>query len=165
MRQIQEIRFQVLILLLLIVSGCGFQLRGAVDLPALYEKVYVVERGYSDIGKPLKKALQDAGSVMVNSASSATAVITLLSRGAKRRDLNVSAREIKEYELQLNIAFVVQDHTGKQLSEQQVVNVVRTFQNDENNVLGKDNEEQLIRQEMNQTAVIQILYRLKALAQ
>ena len=82
-------------------------------------------------------------------------MITLLSRGVQSRALNISGREIKEYELQLDIDFVVQDQTGQQLGEQQRVSVIRRYQNDESNVLGKDNEEQIIRREMNDTAVIQ----------
>ena len=166
MIQKKVLGFQAAVLFVfLIMSGCGFHLRGAIDLPALYDKVYLVDKGYSDIAAPLKKALENAGSIMVSSADSASSVITLLSRGAQSRALNVSGREIREYELQLDIAFVVQDHTGKQLADKQVVKVLRTYQNDQNNVLGKDNEEKIIRREMNQTAVTQILYRLKALAQ
>lgn len=165
MIQRKEFGLQSAILFVLIfVSGCSFHLRGAVDLPALYEKVYVVDKGYSDIGAPLRKALHGVGSTIVTSAGSATSVITLSSRGVQSRVLNISGREIKEYELQLDIDFVVQDQADQQLGEQQRVSVIRRYQNDEANVLGKDNEEQIIRREMNDTAVIQILYRLKAIA-
>ncbi len=149
------------------MSSCGFQLRGAtdIDLPALYEKVYLVNKGDSGIAQQLKVALKRAGSKIVNSTGSATSVITLSSKGVKRRALNIAGREIKEYELNMEVAFVVQDHSGEQLSDAQTVSVIRTYQNDQNNVLGKDNEENTIRKEMNESAVTQILYRLKALAQ
>jgi LPS-assembly lipoprotein len=165
MTQIKSMGIQgILLLILLTISGCGFHLRGAIELPALYERVYLVDKGYSDIGNPLASSLKAAGSEMVSSADAATSVITLLSRGAQRKALNVGGKEIKEYELQLDVAFVVQDHEGKQLSEQQTVSLVRSFRNDPNDVLGKDNEETLIRKEMNQAVVRQILRRLKAIA-
>ncbi len=166
MLQRKEFGFHTVTLLIFIfISGCGFHLKGAIDLPAIYEKVYLVDKGYSDIGTPLKKALQGIDSTIVNSRGAATSVVTLLSRSVESKAMNVSGREIKEYELKLDITFVVQDHTGNQLSEQQTISVTRTYKNDETNVLGKDNEEQVIRREMNDTAVIQILYRLKAIAQ
>jgi len=166
MIQMKKSGFQLLVLLSFIfMSGCGFQLRGEMDLPALYEKVYLVNKGNSAIVNPLKSALENAGTKMVHSTGSATSVITLSSKGVEKRALNIAGREIKEYELNLEVAFVVQDHSGEQLSDAQTVSVIRTYQNDDNNVLGKDNEENIIRKEMNESAVTQILYRLKALAQ
>lgn len=168
MIQMKKFGVQLLVLLSFIfMSGCGFQLRGAtdIDLPALYEKVYLVNKGDSGIAQQLKVALERAGSKIVNSTGSATSVITLSSKGVERRALNIAGREIKEYELNMEVAFVVQDHSGEQLSDAQTVSVIRTYQNDQNNVLGKDNEENTIRKEMNESAVTQILYRLKALAQ
>jgi len=166
MTQTKNIGIQGLVLLLvLIISGCGFQLRGAIELPPLYERVHLFDKGYSDIGRPLTEALENVGSKMVASPSSSTSVITLLSRGTQRKALNVGGKQIREYELQLDVTFVVQDHEGKQLAEQQTVSMIRNFRNDPNDVLGKGNEEQIIRQEMNQAVVMQILRRLKAIAQ
>lgn len=165
MKQIKNITIQSFLLVIaMLITGCGFHLRGAIELPAMYDRVHLIDKGYSDIGKPLSQALKTAGTEMVTSPTSASSVITLLSRGAQRRALNVGGKQIREYELQLDVSFVVQDNQGVQLAEQQTVSVLRTFRNDPNDVLGKDNEEQLIRQEMNQTAVLQILRRLKAMA-
>lgn len=166
MRQIKNIGVQAGVLLLaLVISGCGFHLRGAIELPPLYERVYLVDKGYSDIGTPLSRALQSAGSTMVSSPTAATSVVTLLSRGTQRKALNVGGKQIREYELQLDVAFVVQDHQGKQLGGQQTVTLIRNFRNDPDDVLGKDNEERIIRKEMNQAVVAQILRRMKAIAQ
>ncbi|WP_198264162.1 LPS assembly lipoprotein LptE [sulfur-oxidizing endosymbiont of Gigantopelta aegis] len=154
-----------LILLLSIVSGCGFQLRGNIVLPPLYKHVHVVTQGNDDVGEALSKALTNVGSVIVPSPAAATSVVTVLSSGTQRRAINVAGNTIREYELQLNISFVVQDGKGVQLADQQTVSVVRNFQNDPNNVLGKDNEEKLIRKEMMGPAIIQVLRRMKAIAQ
>lgn len=162
MKQIKTSGF--ILLMAVIISGCGFHLRGDIILPALYERVHVVDKGYSDVGKSLSRALENVGSKIVSSPEAATAVVTVLSRGTQRRALNVGGNRVREYELQLDITFVVQDHEGVQLANQQTVSVVRNFQNDPNNVLAKDNEEQIIRQEMMQPAIIQVLRRMKAIA-
>jgi outer membrane lipopolysaccharide assembly protein LptE/RlpB len=60
---------------------------------------------------------------------------------------------------------VVQDHEGKQVAGQETVSVIRNFRNNVTNVLGSDNEEAIIRREMNQSAVIKILRRMKAIAE
>ncbi len=152
------------ILMALFLSACGFHLRGDIVLPSLYERVHVVDKGYSDVGRSLSTALINSGSKMVASPEEASSVITILSRGIERRALNVGGKQVREYELQLTILFVVQDHSGKQLSEPQRVSIVRNFQNNPNAVLGRDNEEQIIRREMMQPAIIQLLRRLKAIA-
>jgi len=162
MKQIKTSGF--ILLMAVIISGCGFHLRGDIILPALYERVQVVDKGYSDVGKSLSRALENVGSKIVSSPEAATAVVTVLSRGTQRRALNVGGNRVREYELQLDITFVVQDHEGVQLAGQQTVSVVRNFQNDPNNVLAKDNEEQIIRKEMMQPAIIQVLRRMKAIA-
>ena len=162
---IQNFLFMTVMVTVLLSAGCGFHLRGAIELPALYERVHLIDKGYSDISRPLTQAFEDVGVQMVSSPTAATSVITLLSRGTQRRASNVGGNEIREYELQLDVSFVVQDNQGIQISEQQTVSVVRNYRNVLSDVLGKDNEEQIIRGEMNQTAVMQILRRLKAIAQ
>ncbi|MCK5663690.1 MAG: hypothetical protein KAI17_09395 [Thiotrichaceae bacterium] len=151
-------------LITLLISSCGFHLRGDIVLPPLYERVYIVDKGESGIGRSLSLALKRVGSEIVSDTKSATAVVTVLSDGTQRRALNVGGNQIREYELQLDILFVVQDQTGQQLAEPEKVTILRNFQNDPNNVLGKDNEEDIIRQEMIQPAIIQVLRRMKAIA-
>ena len=170
MKQVRKIRtrfssISLVLLMVVIVAGCGFHLRGDIVLPALYERVQVVSVGASDVGRALSEALENVGSQIVSSPEVSTAVVTVLSSGTQRRALNVGGKAIREYELQLDISFVVQDNKGVQLAEQQTVSVIRNYQNDPNDVLGKDNEEQVIRQEMMRPAIIQVLRRMKAIAQ
>ena len=166
MNQYILLKPQILLLMLsLFLAGCGFHLRGDLVLPELYQRVYLVDNGNTDISKPLKAALESVGSKLEPTAESATSVVTLLTSGVQRRALNVAGNSVREYELQLNVAFVVQDHEGKQVAEQQTVSVIRNYRNNINNVLGSDNEETIIRKEMYQAAVIRILRRMKAIAE
>ena len=158
-------RSSFVLLMALIVTGCGFHLRGDIVLPALYDRVHIVAMGNTQVANALTDALRNVGSQIVASPEDSTSVVTILSSGTQRKALNVGGKSIREYELQLDASFVVQDNKGVQLSEQQTVTVIRNFQNDPNDVLGKDNEEQLIRSEMVQPAVFQILRRMKAIAQ
>lgn len=154
----------IIFMLGLMISACGFHLRGDIELPALYEKVYIVDSGSTAIAKPLADFLQRIGSEIVSHPQDASAVITLLSRGTQRRALAVGGKEIKEYELQLNVSFIVQNGAGEQIGEQQNVSLTRNFRNDLRDVLGKGNEESIIIEEMNRDILTQILFRMKALA-
>jgi LPS-assembly lipoprotein len=154
----------VILMLGLLISACGFHLRGNIVLPALYEKVHIVDRGNTAISKPLADFLERVGSEIVSRTEDASAVITLLSRGTQQRALAVGGKAIREYELQLNVSFIVQNGAGEQIGEQQNVSLIRNYQNDPNDVLGKGNEESIIIEEMNRDILTQILFRLKALA-
>lgn len=170
MNQIKNInpRFRISLLVLLIaiiITGCGFHLRGDIVLPELYERVHVVSRGHSNVGRALSEALENVGTKIVPSPETATSVVTVVSSGTQRKALNVAGKAIREYELQLDISFVVQDHKGVQLAEQQTVSVLRNFKNNPNNVLGVDNEEAIIRKEMMKPAIFQVLRRMKAIAE
>ncbi|MCP3851256.1 MAG: hypothetical protein GY694_13600 [Gammaproteobacteria bacterium] len=162
--KLNMLRISLTLLMGLLITSCGFHLRGDIVLPALYERVHVVTKGEADVGRALIEALQNVGSQIVSSPEAATSVVTLLSSGTHRKSINVAGNSVREYELQLNISFVVQDATGAQLSEKQTVSVIRNFQNDPNDVLGKDNEENIIRSEMMQPAIFQVLRRMKAIA-
>lgn len=164
-KEFSVLLLMTMIIMTVIISSCGFHLRGDIILPQLYERVHIVDKGYSNVGSSLEKALSNVGSEIVATTGAATAIVTILSHGIQRRALNVGGNQIREYELQLDIVFVVQDHIGTQLSKPQKVTVLRHFQNDVNNVLGKDNEEQIIREEMMQPAIGQILRRMKAIVQ
>ncbi|MCW8929572.1 MAG: LPS assembly lipoprotein LptE [Gammaproteobacteria bacterium] len=160
----EQQRVSLVFLMALMLAGCGFHLRGDIVLPELYERVHVVSKGNANVGKALSDALKNVGSQIVSSPEASTSVVTVLSSGTQRKALNVAGKAIREYELQLNISFVVQDNKGVQLAEQQTVSVIRNFQNDPDDVLGKDNEENIIRQEMMQPAIFQVLRRMKAIA-
>lgn len=152
------------VLVSLVLAGCGFHLRGDIDLPELYQRVYLVDQGYSDVGGPLRDALKAVGTEMVSSPAEATAVVTLLSRGINQRALAVGGKAIREYELQLDVSFVVQDAAGATLGEASTVTEIRTYRNTADEVLGKEDEASIIIGEMRQNVVRRILLRLKALA-
>lgn len=160
----QTLHWMVILIIGMVISACGFHLRGEIELPALYEKVHIVDRGNTAVAKPLAEFLQNVGSDIVSRPEEATAVITLLSRGTQRRALAVGGKSIREFELQLNISFIVQNGLGEQIGSQQNVSMTRTYRNDPDNVLGKGNEESIIIEEMNRDILTQILFRLKVLA-
>ncbi len=160
----QTLDWMIIVTIGLLISACGFHLRGDIELPALYERVHIVDRGNTAVAKPLAEFLQNVGSDIVSRPEEATAVITLLSRGTQRRALAVGGKSIREYELQLNVSFIVQNGLGEQIGVQQNVSMTRTYRNDPDDVLGKGNEEAVIIDEMNRDILPQILFRLKALA-
>lgn len=159
----------IFVFLSMVLTACGFQLRGALDLPPLYDRVLIVDKGAAEVVAPLKKALKENNVQLVDSPAAASAVISLLSQGVGRRAVAIRGQDVREYELQISISFVVQDlrtekgQAVKQVGEAQTVTSVRRYSYNSSQVLGSDNEESILVNEMRQDLVQQIMRRLSKL--
>jgi LPS-assembly lipoprotein len=68
-------------------------------------------------------------------------------------------RRANEYELSYSLGFLFLDSQGNVLSKTQPVEITRDYFNDQEELLGKDNEEQVIRKEMYRQAITAMLNR------
>jgi len=152
-------------LLLLLIAGCGFHLRGAVVLPESLQSIYVqgidITQG---LGEELVQSLGDNDVNVVHSYQEGSAVLTVLENKYERRVLSVgSDAKASEYSLYGLVQFKVTDGEGSILSEAQAVEAMRDYQFDQTQVLGKSEEEDLLREDLNRQLVQSILRRLSAI--
>ena len=78
----------------------------------------------------------------------------------RRRVISLSnTGRANEYELYYELDFILLDVEGNKLSEIQPVEITRDYFNDQEDILGKNNEEQIIRDEMYRQAVQTIIDR------
>ena len=150
-------------LLLLSLVGCGFQLRGTAQLPDSIKTMRI--DGISNnrsIGLKLKRALIGNGIVIADSNDAA--VLKVVKYDFERRVLSVGSNaKVSEYELFSELEFIVLDAQGDVLSEQQSVSAQRDYQFDEDEVLGRESEEQLLREQLDQQLIQSVLRRLSAI--
>jgi len=147
------------------LAGCGFHLRGSATLPNSLKTMYVqgvnLQQG---LGLELKRGLTRNGVMVVNHYQEGSAVLTLLDNQFERRVLSVgSDAKVSEYGLHGWVSFKVSDGKGRVISDVQKVEAQRDYQFDQDQVLGKDDEERLLREQLNQQLVQSILRRLSAL--
>ncbi len=150
---------------LLAISACGFHMRGATRLPAVVSAIYI--SGLDTNGAfavDLKRQLKVNGVKAVEQAK-ATSVLKITRREQGRRVLTVGQDgKVREYELYLLISFEVNSREGSSLLENQTINLSRDFIFDQDDVLGKAAEQELIYDDMNSDAVRLIIYRLQAIS-
>lgn len=150
---------------LVTLVGCGFHLRGTATLPDSLKTMYV--QGVSmqqGLGLELKRGLIRNGVNVVNDYQDGSAVLTVLENKVERRVLSVGRdAKVSEYELHATVSYSVSDGKGKILSEAQQVEAQRDYQFNQDQVLGKDEEERLLREQINQQLVQSILRRLSVL--
>ena len=152
--------------LVLVLTGCGFHLRGN-ELSANFDTVFLSSVSAVTIERELTRSLGFAGVEVVADRSVADVVIDLTAQFDGRRSISVTERaRTAEYEISLEIRYrIVGQEPAKAdaepvetlLVKDRSVRVARTYRLDRNNIVGSSEEQTLLRGEMEQDVVQQIL--------
>ena len=156
-----QIKNIFLLTLLLFISACGYHLRGSIDLPEGLKRIYM-QGASAQLQKTMKRTLKSSGGELVTSVEQAGIVVQVIKERMDRRVLSLSSSgRANEYEIIYTLNFNFLDAEGMMLSEKQKIEISKDYFNDQEEVLGKDNEEQVIREEMYRTAVQSIVNRAR----
>lgn len=147
---------------LLLLSACGFHPRGQLALPEGAEKIYLTG---TDSSQPLAHEIAllytRSGGTVVDRRDDAEAVLEILGESSDRRVAAVNSEgRVSQFELYYALRFRLLDLRGELLHPESSVGVTRDYAFDPNNVLGKAQEEVLLRDDMRQQAIGQMLRRL-----
>lgn len=150
--------------LLVVMAGCGFQMRTQPTLPPEMARTYIsaVDR-QSVFYRKLAAELRKNGVVVVDSPLDAGATLNVLDDETGQRVISVSARNIpREFEVFYRVTYSVSDDSRVLLEPQEQV-VARDYTFDETLVLGKAQEEEMIRAGIADDLVRLVMFRLAAL--
>lgn len=152
-----------ILLSFILLTACGWHLRGNLTLPQGLNRVYLDDEAD---GEPLLNAVEElltANDVEIaKNPAAAQLTIRLLSYDEERRVVAVGGNTlVTEYELVDRGSFSVADGQGQVLLPASDLSVVRSYQFDRNNVLGMEQEERLIQEEMRRELAQQIIRRLR----
>ena len=153
-----------LFLIILLITSCGFQLRVAKNLPIEMDRTYIsTEDEYSIFYRQLKEGLYERGVEVVESPVDATAVFNILQEDTGQRVLSVSGRNVvREYEVFYRVFYSIQTKDKLIKSPQEEI-LTRDYTYDETLVLGKEREENLLREAIADDLVRIILMQLVSL--
>lgn len=137
----------LIIAIVALVAGCGFQLQGALTIPPEMERMYVVtDDRHSLFYRKLRVQLQAAGVSLVDAAADSTATLSILRDETDQRVLSVSARNVPtEYEVFYTIEYAI-DGASQRLLDARMLTGTRDYTYDPELVLGKSHEEELMRE-------------------
>lgn len=158
------------LLLVSSLSACGFHLRGSDGNDEPLGNVYIQIQPGSPIAPALREVITGAGGEIVKRKEFADTRLYILLERSERRVLSIdNTGRVSAYELILTVDYrvgdalkeqVINPKTGKPLAHR-TIRVTREFTYDESGVLGKSEEEQILREEMRQDLVRQLLSRVK----
>jgi LPS-assembly lipoprotein len=155
-------RNRIALLSLLVLSACGFQLRGSYALP--FDTLYISLPEIAELRALLKRTI-DAGSTtrVVDTAEEAQATLQVLGDNTAKNILSIgSDGRVREFQLVRSFAFRVQDKAGNELMPSSQIIVRRDITFSDANVLSKEAEETLLWREIQNDLTQQILRRLVA---
>ncbi len=144
------------------LAGCGFHLRGKVELSPAMQRVYV-EGPDPQLIDDLKSALDFSGATVVSSAEASSSAVLLDSR-YERVVRTLNARGVATgYVLRYDARFRVVSPEGERRYESPVITLKRNFDFDATQVLQKEDEEDFLREDMRKQIVQRIMRQLSAI--
>lgn len=151
----------VLISTLLVLSSCGYSMRGSINIPSSIKSVSVISDEYSELVNTLNASLVSSNIKLSTSKNNDLYKIIILSEEFNRRQLsiNISGR-VNEYELIYDVNFELQKPNEKPIKDR--ITLYRDYAFDENNVMGNSDREDYIKKGMLSTASTLIFNKLIA---
>ncbi len=154
-----------LTILLMGLSACGFQLRGT-NLQGLEDtKIYVQSSGANILAKEVKKQLVDASINPVSSLSDADYVVNLSKETFNTKVLAVSPETGKAEEYQVSYSAMLKISSTNGETRTETVSATRDLTFDKGSVLGKVQEESILKKDIARQVASSVIRRLRAAIQ
>ena len=154
--------------MMLLLTGCGFHLRGdgfsTSSLSALPPVYLQSGNPQGGVMVELQRHGHQRGARFTTDSSEAEMALNIGAENFERRVLSVgSTGKVREFALHYSVSFSVLDKEGKELMTDSL-KLVRDYRFDETQVLGKEAEENQLRQDMLRDAAQQIMRRLRSVS-
>lgn len=150
------------IIYLLLISSCGFHLRGSGGFQ--FHSLYIDAVAANNTAAEIKRIIEEEGIKLSDTPEQADIVVALHNETVNRRVLSISAvsGKLEEVELNLQVELAISQPNGEKIQESQKVSLMREYSFDETAVLAISSEEDTLIAEMFREIVAQIIRRLQA---
>jgi LPS-assembly lipoprotein len=155
-------RILIVLAAALLLSSCGFQLRGAAQLP--FTTLYVQVPTASPFGNELRRNLRTTNARLVNDPTQADATLQIMAELREKLILSLGGGgRVREYQLRYRVAFRLIDGKTRELLPASEIVLKRDITFNDSEALAKEAEENLLFRDMQSDAVQQLVRRLSAL--
>ena len=162
--QFKSYRLLTICTLILLLSACGFQLRGFAQGPAVFSftSLYIADPTKYPISADVKRTIQAGESTrVVDEAQGAQATLQILKQSNEKSILSLSGEgRVREFLLRYLVSFRLLDARGIELIPTTEIVRERVLPYTDEQVVAKEAEEALLVREMQTEIVRQILRRL-----
>ena len=153
--------FTSLLLMTALISSCGFQLRGAVEISQDVSPIFIEQNSAFRLARDVKGMLASNHITVTDKPASANAQLTLLEEVRNRRVLSVdTSGQAREYLLSYTVNFSVRIKHAKAKDES--ITLTRSLLFDTTAVIAVANESEVLYEDMRREASRLILLKLQA---
>ena len=147
----------------LVMSACGFHLRGASEFP--FKTIYVAGSETTPFGAALRRNLKGQENArLVDNETNADVVLQIMSERPEKVILSLTVQGlVREYTLNSYLTFQVRNSYGKVFLPPTTIVLHRVISYNENVVLSKAAEETMLYKDMQGDMVQQVVRRLAVL--
>ena len=154
----------VVVVLAMLLAGCGFHLRGSAGLPDGMAVTYIQGiKPWSRLHEDFRDALEGHGVVVTEQRDEATAVLHILEKDSRMDVLTVDiGGKVQELQQVQMIRFRITGRDQQVLVDEQTVTAKRDFVFIKEDILAKERESQFIRRELERDVVNLAMLRIMA---
>jgi len=152
----------VLILVAATTAGCGFHPSGYVSLP--FQSVYISAPAYSSFAGELRRYIASGSkATLAPRREEADVVLEIINEQEEAQILSISvAGRVSEFQLRYRVSYRLHDSRDRDWIPVTQMLLHRDMTYDDQAVLAKQNEQDLLFQDMRTDAVRQMIRRLSA---
>ncbi|SAI72388.1 lipoprotein precursor [Bordetella ansorpii] len=147
--------------LVLLLSACGFQMRGETPLP--FDTLYVTIPDNTKFGADVRRSLRAASpnTRLTTTGKEAQAILQQVgdARGLREVSLNAQGR-VEEYELSINFTFRLIDAKGNAIIPDTTLTAYQQMPYDDQVMQAKEDQMNMLYENMQQSLVNRLLRRL-----
>ncbi len=154
----------LLLLVALMVSSCGFHLRGTQSMEASLSDIYIVSADrFGSFYQNLVRTFNQSDIAVTDSPAESEYQLTIgRERNTKRAIGTTKTISVAEYEIRVEVSIGLLSSSGEVVIPQTIVGTERTYRFDSVSLVGSNAEEALLLEEMKIDLVAQILRRVDA---
>jgi LPS-assembly lipoprotein len=149
----------IALLMLLIISSCGFHMRGMTEIS--YKTISLEGKELSFI-KDLKKVLNRNKVAIVSSTENPELRIELLSEESEKRILSLSGQGlVREFEIFYRVRYRVKTIDSEIWSQENIIETRKDFTYSDSNLIGKEEEERQLNEAMRNEAITNLFNQIQ----
>jgi LPS-assembly lipoprotein len=154
--------FIIMLTAALLLSACGFQLRGAAPMP--FNSLYVQAASTSQLASQLRRTVRAGGSTQIaERPEQAEVILQIMNELQERQILSLSGGgRVSEFQLRYRVSFRLTDSKNREHIPASEILLRRDYSYSDDRALSKDSEEALLYRDMRNDAVQQLVRRLQA---
>lgn len=149
----------IAILLLIVITSCGFHLRGMTEISY---KTISLEGKELSLTKNLKKILNTNKVAIVSSTENPELRVEFLSEESEKRILSLSGQGlVREFEIFYRVRYRIKASDSEIWSQENIIETRKDFTYSDSNLIGKEEEERQLNEAMRIEAITSLFNQIQ----